>query len=520
MKILEVTNSIESAGAGVGYVVKHLTEDLLRANHDASSMSFTQPDRAPACPAPPHWIFPQNAPRQLGHSRQLHTALLQSSADIIHQHGLWSMLSHSMNRLRARRSTPTVVSAHGMLEPAARRISPWKKRFFKIFIEQHNLRNATCLHALTPSEATHYRDLGLSQPIAIIPNAVHIVKASPPPHDLPFPIPDGRILLYLSRLHPKKGLENLLQAWAPLAPAFPDWSLLIVGPDHIGYRKHLETRIIDSNIPSVSMHEPVYGSQKHDLLELELFPDWSATHQQQPDSEVFFERETHELDACSHIICGSEWVKATTLAACDLPPEKITVIPPCIHPSPDPLARRTSRPAKTPLRVLFAGTLSLRKGIQHLHEAVRNWDGPELSVTAIGPHALPNRLLTSLSSTIKLLPALPYYKLQQVFNRYDVLVLPTLAEGSARICLEAMAAGLPVITTPNAGSLVRDQVDGFIVPAGETEPLARILNKLASDPDQTIELGEHASEQARQNTLETYCQSLINLLHSVQEESG
>ena len=268
MKILEVTNSIESAGAGVGYVVKHLTEDLLRANHDASSMSFTQPDRAPACPAPPHWIFPQNAPRQLGHSRQLHTALLQSSADIIHQHGLWSMLSHSMNRLRARRSTPTVVSAHGMLEPAARRISPWKKRFFKIFIEQHNLRNATCLHALTPSEATHYRDLGLSQPIAIIPNAVHIVKASPPPHDLPFPIPDGRILLYLSRLHPKKGLENLLQAWAPLAPAFPDWSLLIVGPDHIGYRKHLETRIIDSNIPSVSMHEPVYGSQKHDLLEL------------------------------------------------------------------------------------------------------------------------------------------------------------------------------------------------------------------------------------------------------------
>ena len=254
--------------------------------------------------------------------------------------------------------------------------------------------------------------------------------------------------------------------------------------------------------------------------ELELFPDWSATHQQQPDSEVFFERETHELDACSHIICGSEWVKATTLAACDLPPEKITVIPPCIHPSPDPLARRTSRPAKTPLRVLFAGTLSLRKGIQHLHEAVRNWDGPELSVTAIGPHALPNRLLTSLSSTIKLLPALPYYKLQQVFNRYDVLVLPTLAEGSARICLEAMAAGLPVITTPNAGSLVRDQVDGFIVPAGETEPLARILNKLASDPDQTIELGEHASEQARQNTLETYCQSLINLLHSVQEESG
>jgi glycosyltransferase involved in cell wall biosynthesis len=82
---------------------------------------------------------------------------------------------------------------------------------------------------------------------------------------------------------------------------------------------------------------------------------------------------------------------------------------------------------------------------------------------------------------------------QEVRRHYqwaDVFVFPSLCEGSAMVTYEALAAGLPVITTPNAGSVVRDGVDGFIVPIRDAEAIAAKLDLLARDPSPGPDIGE------------------------------
>ncbi len=91
----------------------------------------------------------------------------------------------------------------------------------------------------------------------------------------------------------------------------------------------------------------------------------------------------------------------------------------------------------------------------------------------------------------------------------DVFVLPTICEGSATVCYEAMAAGLPVITTPNAGSLVRDGVDGFIVPIRDAEALADKIMAVETDRELLRTMSDNAAQHARDFTWERYAERLI-----------
>jgi len=94
----------------------------------------------------------------------------------------------------------------------------------------------------------------------------------------------------------------------------------------------------------------------------------------------------------------------------------------------------------------------------------------------------------------------------------DVFLLPTLCEGSATVCYEALAAGLPVITTPNAGSVVRDGLDGFVVPIRDPEAIAEKLEILARDRELLWWMSNKARERAREFTVEKYGERLIATL--------
>ena len=102
-----------------------------------------------------------------------------------------------------------------MLDPWARRNSAWKKRLFATFAESAHLRHAHCLRATADMEAAHFRDMGLCAPIAVVPNAI------PLPDLAPRPARQRRQALFLSRIHPKKGVDMLLQAWAILEDSHP-----------------------------------------------------------------------------------------------------------------------------------------------------------------------------------------------------------------------------------------------------------------------------------------------------------
>jgi glycosyltransferase involved in cell wall biosynthesis len=154
-----------------------------------------------------------------------------------------------------------------MLEPWALEHQSAKKNLAWYAYQRWILQSASLLHATADMEARQLRDLGLTAPIAVIPNGV------PLPGDWKQSAADGptRQALFLSRLHPKKGLLNLVDAWAEVAPA--DWRLIIAGPDENNHRQKVEQRVETRGLTdAVDFPGPIDDADKWDLYrESDLF---------------------------------------------------------------------------------------------------------------------------------------------------------------------------------------------------------------------------------------------------------
>ena len=188
-------------------------------------------------------------------------ALDRLNPDIVDVQGIWTWSSKvSLDRHR-RHKTPYIVTPRGMLDPWARANSAWKKRLFAIFVETEHLRSARCLRATADMEAGHFRSMGITCPITIVPNAIALAPLAPRP------APDGRRrVLFLSRIHPKKGIIFLLRAWAKLEDRFRDWDLIIAGIDENGHLADMKTRASELGLSRVSFPGAVHGAQKEALF--------------------------------------------------------------------------------------------------------------------------------------------------------------------------------------------------------------------------------------------------------------
>lgn len=155
-------------------------------------------------------------------------------ADLVHAHGLWQEQSRASAAWARKHKKPLVVSAHGMLDSWALRTGWLKKAIYWRAIERTNLAYASCLRALTTNEAQQYRDLGLRNPIAVLPNGVSVPKAvTSDSFFLAFPQLRGMdIVLFLGRIHPKKGIDILLEAWGSVRQKFTTAQLVIAGPGY------------------------------------------------------------------------------------------------------------------------------------------------------------------------------------------------------------------------------------------------------------------------------------------------
>ena len=164
-------------------------------------------------------------------------------ADGLHIHGLWEQSTAVACRLARRMGKPYVLSAHGMLEPWALAAKAMKKRIYAALLERDNVARAACLHALTEAEARQYREFGAKGPIAVVPNAVRVPEALDAEMFLKEhqELRGKRLMLFLSRLHPKKGLNMLFEAWSRTAPKHADAQLVIAGPDADGMQAKLRS---------------------------------------------------------------------------------------------------------------------------------------------------------------------------------------------------------------------------------------------------------------------------------------
>ena len=250
--------------------------------------------------------------------------------------------------------------------------------------------------------------------------------------------------------------------------------------------------------------------------EQEQWPAWETVAAEIDQSGRLSAREEEEWAIADRIICGSEFV-VSALAACGGPKDRCTTVP-----YPAFLVARIGELGKfdrsyvgRPLRVLFAGTLQLRKGVQYLLEAKRQLKTAQVEFRLVGSSRLSERAISELSRHMEVVGPAPRSEMARHYTWADVLVLPTLSEGSANVCYEAMAAGLPVITTPNAGSVVRDGIEGFVVPVRDAEAITDRLDRLASDLNHLEEMSSAALLRAPNFTLERYKDRLVATLEPI-----
>jgi len=174
-------------------------------------------------------------------------------AEIIHNHGHWMLPNLYARQAATQSDIPLVISPRGMLEDWSLGRSRIKKFMAWSWFERGNLRSAALFHATSKMEALSLRKLGLQQPIAIIPNGVEIPdrKANPDRQILEGKHPElagKRWLLFLSRIHPKKGVSELLRVWRDIESDFPQWQLIVAGPDLEGYEPALRREAFASKI--------------------------------------------------------------------------------------------------------------------------------------------------------------------------------------------------------------------------------------------------------------------------------
>ena len=205
------------------------------------------------------------------------------------------------------------------------------------------------------------------------------------------------------------------------------------------------------------------------------------------------------------VMVNSKW-SLDALVKLGVPAEKIAVVP--LAYESDEIKRETPRRADGPLRVLYLGQVNLRKGIQYLLEAARKLDKKNFRIDVAGPISIADEHVVTAPPNVTFHGAVTRDRVREFYRDADVFVLPTISDGFALTQLEAMAHGLPVVTTPNCGEVVRDGIDGFVVPARDADALAKALETLADDPERLEAMHEAARESITRFSLEALGKNL------------
>lgn len=154
---------------------------------------------------------------------------------------------------------------------------------------------------------------------------------------------------------------------------------------------------------------------------------------------------------------------------------------------------------KDVFRLLYVGQLNFRKGIRYAVEAFRRLKHPRKEFILVGPSTKTTGLEgMSLPDGVKLTGILKGEELANAYASATAFVLPTIEEGMALVLGEAMASGLPIVTTTHSGGedLISDGVEGYITPPADAEALLQAFEKLASDPERTKAMGRAARHKA------------------------
>lgn len=252
-----VATNVGDPNSGVATVVRELSS-AIAANKVPVSLIAKERDTNLKMPA---------VQLEVVHSiSELSRKIMRSESEVFGIHGFWapSLIVGCAAALAARRRV--ILSPHGMFSAYSFAVRGARKRLALSLGARHLLERIDAFHATCEAEANEIRALGFRQPIHVIPNGV---STSGP--KFPKSQAGKRKLLFMSRIHPKKGLLMLVDTWAKLAPMRPEWSLVIAGPDEDGHASEIASRAAKLGV-EVSFVGPLSGNEKSKALaEADLF---------------------------------------------------------------------------------------------------------------------------------------------------------------------------------------------------------------------------------------------------------
>ena len=226
------------------------------------------------------------------------------------------------------------------------------------------------------------------------------------------------------------------------------------------------------------------------------------------------ERQMREAELADYLLCPSKHVAASFIKY-GIPAEKCKVIPYGANIQ----LFQPKEGEKKKFRILFVGTVGVRKGLVYLFRALEELHGKyDLECIVIGGLEEQFRpVFEKYSHLFQHIPNVPHKELVNYYSEASVFVFPSIDEGMALVQLEALACGVPVICTPNSGgdSVVEDGKEGFVVPVRDSKSIAAKLKVLLEDPNMVRSMSENARAKALSFSWDIYGDRLAQFIKSI-----
>lgn len=261
MNIIQIGPRISTLSNGVGVAVDGLCNSLVSQGHTVE-LHLIEPI-LPEIKQRQYSIYsykPSKIFQKFGYSHNILTCLQNriSQCNIIHNNSLWMYINLVPAKIKIPNTCKMIISPHGTLSETALKRSSLLKNILLYYGQMKSLKLAAAFHATSQAELYAIRSFGIKKPIALIPHGVMCRM-------LGSKVKKKKRILYLGRIHPIKGLVNLVKAWKLLHEYFPDWELVIAGPNENNYQNSLEKIAQEHKIERIFFQQPVYGDTKDAL---------------------------------------------------------------------------------------------------------------------------------------------------------------------------------------------------------------------------------------------------------------
>jgi glycosyltransferase involved in cell wall biosynthesis len=258
-------------------------------------------------------------------------------------------------------------------------------------------------------------------------------------------------------------------------------------------------------------------AQKLLAEEAALHPEWADSIDFSSFPASYEKRLVEEPYEAKSVIAISEFLRNTLIDG-GVEPHKISVIPLGFDVSAIKYIPTTVSPRNRPLRLLYAGRITQRKGVKYMLEAIAQFHKNDVELYIIGNIYGSGDAFNKYRHLYNYRPGVSQATLFELYADYDALIFPSVLEGFGLVTIEAMGAGLPVITTPNtnATELIQNGINGFVVPIRDTEAIVQAITSMRNmSEEQFSAMRASARETALRYTWDVHRNSIEDLLSNI-----